>query len=137
MNKQELKAREGKEQNMAHPGGRPPLYDDPEEMKKKINEYFEEYDGVKKKPTISGLAYYLGFESRQSMYDYCKNEKFSYIIKRLRLKLESYYEEKVQGTCPTGPIFVLKNMGWHDKQEVEHSGETSIKHEVTFKDDED
>jgi basic membrane lipoprotein Med (substrate-binding protein (PBP1-ABC) superfamily) len=101
-----------------HPGGRPPLYDDPKKLQKKIEEYFNEHDGKEQKATVSGLAYYLGFESRQSMYDYCKHAKFSYIIKRARLKLESYYEEKVQGTCPTGPIFVLKNMGWKDEHTV-------------------
>jgi hypothetical protein len=108
-----------------HPGGRPPLYKSPAEMQRKIEKYFKECDDEKKKVTVSGMAYHLGFESRQSMYDYCKHEEFSYIIKRARLRLESYYEEKVQGNCPTGPIFVLKNMGWSDKQEIEHSGTTT------------
>lgn len=72
------------------------------------------------KPTITGLALALGFESRQSMYDYEKKETFSYTIKRARLEIENSYEQDIRNPdlTPTGAIFALKNFGWSDKQEV-------------------
>ena len=72
------------------------------------------------KPTITGLALALGFESRQSMYDYEKKEAFSYTIKRARLEIENSYEQDIRNPdlTPTGSIFALKNFGWSDKQEV-------------------
>lgn len=99
------------EQNL---GGRPPHFDDPGKLQAEIEEYFAQ-DGKK---TITGLAYHLGFESRQSFYDYEDRPGFSYIIKRARLKVENGYEEMLQGTTPTGSIFALKNMGWKDRTEI-------------------
>jgi len=80
-------------------------------------------------PTITGLALYCNFESRQSFYDYEKNGEFSYTIKRARLRIEMEYEKALHGTSPTGAIFALKNFGWKDKQEVEQTGGLTIKFE--------
>lgn len=102
--------------------GRPAVFTNPGDLQASVEEYFAQ-DGKK---TITGLAYHLGFESRQSFYDYEEKADFSYIIKRARLKIETGYEENLQGTAPTGSIFALKNMGWKDKNEVEHSGELAI-----------
>lgn len=123
--------------------GRPPMFKTPEDLQKKIDEYFK--TGVKKRtitvgkppnvetielpvPTISGLCLFLGFESRQSFYDYEKKEGFTYTVKRARLFIEVEYEEQLQHGNTTGAIFALKNMGWRDKTEVDsnHSGEIKI-----------
>lgn len=122
--------------------GRPPFFNSPEELQLKIDEYFE--SGVKKKkvevgkppnrmvieievPTITGLCIFLGFESRQSFYDYQEKPDFTYTIKRARLFIENEYEELLQTGNTTGAIFALKNFGWVDKTEVDqktqHSGE--------------
>lgn len=102
--------------------GRPPMYATAEELQNKIESYFE---GTKT-PTISGLAYYLGFESRQSFYDYEQKEAFTYTIRKIRLFMESVYEERLHGNSPTGAIFWLKNAGWKDKTEVEQSGSIKV-----------
>lgn len=132
------------EDQQKHPGGRPRLFESPEKMEAAINEYFEptadlfiEKNGVLVKqgekrvpranPTITGLAYHLGFESRQSFYDYEEYEEFSYIVKRSRLRVEMGYEESLKGNNVAGSIFALKNMGWKDKTETEHSGELAVK----------
>lgn len=74
-------------------------------------------------PTITELALFLGFASRQSIYDYEKDGRFSYIIKRARLRIEIHYEQMLQiNTVASGPIFALKNMGWTDKTEIAHGG---------------
>lgn len=122
--------------------GRPPMYTDPLEIERLVQEYFEK--GVKMRtvilgppnaryeiqvpvPTITGLAIYLGFESRQSFYEYEQKPEFTYTIKKARLFIENEYEEMLQTGNTAGAIFALKNFGWTDKQEIdqktEHSGQ--------------
>ena len=107
--------------------GQPPFFDTPEKLQDMIDDYFnnvcfitigtfknddgEEIEEKVFKPTITGLALHLGFCSRQSFYDYEKRPKFSYTIKRCRLMLEHYYENKLTSNNVTGIIFALKNMG--------------------------
>ena len=117
--------------------GRPPKYKDAKELQNEITKYFE--DGMRTRtviigpttnrtqieipvPTITGLALFLGFESRQSFYDYEKKPEFSHSIKRARTFIEREYEEQLKFGNPSGAIFALKNFKWTDKQEVEHSG---------------
>lgn len=108
---------------MAHPGGRPPVYNNPEELTTEVDKYFADTG----KKTMTGLALALGFDSRQSLYDYQKKDEYSYIINKALLRIENQYEEKLTGNNVAGSIFVLKNMGWKDKTETELSGELAIK----------
>lgn len=108
---------------MAHPGGRPAVYDDPAIMQVDVDIYFSA-DGRK---TMTGLALALGFDSRQSLYDYQKREEFSYVINKALLRIECQYEENLSGNNVAGSIFVLKNMGWKDKTETELSGGLELK----------
>lgn len=102
--------------------GRPPLFETPEQLRQAIDQYFD----TNKLPTITGLALYLGFCDRQSLYDYEKKPEFTCMIKEARLRVESSYEQTLYTKNPTGAIFALKNMGWRDKQETEHSGTMGI-----------
>lgn len=116
--------------------GRPPIFNSVDELQQKIDNYFNNcpdkriLSGFDKNsgefvtmeiatPTITGLAYYLGFESRQSFYDYEKKKDFSYTIKKARLKIELEYEKQLWNDKCTGAIFALKNLGWKDKVENE------------------
>ena len=102
---------------------RPPKYKTLTELEDKVNEYFAKTDDeLLSQLSITGLALHLGFESRQSLYDYEKNKMFSYTIKRARLRIENFYELCLTGRNPAGSIFALKNFGWTDKQQIEHSG---------------
>ena len=133
---------EGNKYAIGNSGGRPPFFESVIDLDNAIDDYFN--NGIKKRkvvvgkppnqqvvelevPTITGLCYYLGFESRQSFYDYEKNEEFSYTIKRSRLFIEKEYEEQLSVGNTVGAIFALKNMGWKDKTETEHSGELTVK----------
>lgn len=94
-------------------------YQTPEDMQKAIDVYFDKL-GENEKSTISELCYDLGFESRQSFYDYeNRYPEFAYTIKRAKLRIQIHYEKSLQGNCPTGSIFALKNFGWQDKHDVE------------------
>ena len=119
-------------------GGHPRKFKTVEELQKAIDKYFKEAkpeliagtESYKHNcPTITGLAYALGFESRQSMYDYEKDSKFSYTIKRARLRIENQYEINLSDPSvkPAGSIFALKNIGnWKDKQDIEVTGGVNI-----------
>lgn len=103
--------------------GKPPIYSSPEDMELKINDFFDslidEKQEYKKRPTITGLALYLGFDSRSTFYEYKKNIEYSYMLKRASLVIEMSYEEMLLSKTCTGSIFALKNMGWKDSQEIE------------------
>jgi hypothetical protein len=68
--------------------------------------------------TISGLAYYLGFESRQAFDQYEVSGKYGTELKRGRLRIETEYEKKLHFTSSTGAMFALKAMGWNEKTET-------------------
>jgi len=132
-----MPAPKGNKNALGNKGGRPPFFTDPMEMEEMINKYFTYCpdkrtmivgDKTMEIPvfTICGLAYYLGFESRQSFYAYEEKIEFSYIIKRARLRIEQMYEQNLQFNNVAGSIFALKNMDWHDKTEHEHSGDIHI-----------
>jgi hypothetical protein len=98
-------------------GGRPPKYKTPEELFERCVKYFESSIELGEKITITGLALFLGFASRNTLYEYEKKEEFKYIIKNAMLVVENSYERN--GT--NFDIFALKNMGWSDKQEIDHT----------------
>jgi len=114
--------------------GRPPFYSNVEDLQSAIDSYFEKHTGIEyddngdliavNPPTVSGLALFLGFSDRQSIYDYKGKEAFSCTIKKAITKIEEFAESQLfNAKTPTGAIFWLKNHGWSDKHEVEHSGE--------------
>ena len=100
--------------------GRPPIYSNDaegfEQVKNKCIEYFERDE----KATITGLALYLGFSCRDTLYEYAKKDVFSDLIKRAMLMVENSYEL----SATSFDIFALKNMGWKDKTEVEQTNKT-------------
>lgn len=127
-----MAAKKGNKYAIGNNGGRPGLFSSAKELQSRVDEYFN--GGANKKKigigltvieipayTICGLAYFLGFASRQSLLDYEKKEEFSDIIKKSRLRIEMNYEEMLQDKSPTGAIFALKNMGWSDKTEIDHN----------------
>lgn len=104
--------------------GRPPKYKTPEELQKKIDEYFAQ---EKVKITISGLVLFLGFDSRKSFYNYESKDEFLHTIKKARTRVEQHYEEHLLDRYSTGAIFALKNFGWKDTQEIDHNVKSEIK----------
>lgn len=102
--------------------GRPPVFNTPEELIIKIEEYINLTIQKRGKLRITDLVIHCGFESRQSFYDLEKRDGFSYIIKRARMFIESQYESLLQDGLGAGAIFALKNMGWKDTTGMELSG---------------
>jgi len=101
--------------------GRPALYSTPEEFKQIAEEYLEttKNPAGSYKPTLTGLCFHLGFESLQSFYDYEEKEAFTYTVRRLRLFIQSCYEQQLYGFAWAGSSFALKNLAKSDwKDEV-------------------
>lgn len=98
--------------------GRPLKWTSPQEFEAACDEYFKLREEQGKPPLWTGLAIHLGFESRQSLWEYGKREEFSLPIKRALVRVEASYEENLHNGKPIGSIFALKNFDWKDKQEV-------------------
>jgi len=112
------------------PAGRPPLYDNPEDMAEIIERYFNDPsvmftnpDGqIVCRPTMAGLAYALGMD-RKSLLNYSHKQEFFPTIKRARDRVEAALEANLYNNSVTGTIFNLKNnFGWVDKTEQERTG---------------
>lgn len=122
--------------------GRPAEYTSNEELQLAIDNYFEYikgdfhfeadpedeskdikiWDRSPEPATITGLCLFLGFESRQSFHDYVKRDQFSYTVKKARLRIENAYEVSLNySRNPAAQIFILKNLGWDDKQQIDHT----------------
>ncbi len=103
--------------------GRPLRYKTPQDLQKVIDKYFRKTD--EKKVTVSGLALDVG--GKQLLDDYQRRDGYSSIVKEAKLRIEMAYELDLRAKGRSGDIFALKNFGWRDKQEIEHSGDLSIK----------
>lgn len=110
--------------NMA--GGRPLKFDTPKELADKAAEYFASFEagGINEgKPiTITGLALALD-TSRETLCNYENRDEFFDTIKRIKLRVEMFAEERLFASSATGAIFALKNFGWKDSQDVNMGGQ--------------
>lgn len=74
-------------------------------------------------PSLAGLCLYLGI-SKETWSNYGKDEKLGPVTERAKLKLEEYWQGRLDGKGAHGAQFVLKNnFGWGgvwtDKVEVD------------------
>ena len=98
--------------------------DNIDELNEAIAVYFDGCAEQDVKPGYAGLAYALGFCARHTLNEYAKRDDSTSVpIKRAMLRLEAMYESMLHKHSCTGAIFALKNRGWTDKTEIEHSGE--------------
>ena len=109
-----------------HAGGRPLKFRTSAELFRKGMEYIDICNDKKEPITITGLAIHLD-TTRDVLCDYENKygDEFSRTVKKLKHRVENYIETQVhKNKNPAGPIFLLKNFGWTDRMEVEHSGLT-------------
>ncbi len=102
---------------------------------KEINEAIKEYSETTEIPILAEFAFNYGI-LREELY---RHPELRYAIKDLITKKEFQLERKAMSgeTNTTFAIFSLKQIGWSDKTEVEHSGnpEKPIKYETYQKRD--
>lgn len=80
------------------------------------------YDREPEPPTITGLALFLGFESRAALYVAQYPAEQQAVIRRAITRVENAYELALFGSKATSAVFALKNMGWNDKHLADLSG---------------
>ena len=101
-----------------HAGGRPRLFSTPAELQARIDDYFENCRDGGKPFTIAGMAYWLEMD-RQTFYNYKERDEYFGTIKRARDKILATLEEMIVVDGRAGQIFLAKNYGYTDKQEIE------------------
>jgi len=109
-------------------GGRPYSYS-PREIGEQMVMYFRDCAENARPFSISMLCLHLGI-SREGMrkMEKSSNEELVGMIKKGKVMVEFYWEYVGQKMPnPAFAIFVLKNMGWHDKRVIE----PKIKHGMT------
>lgn len=88
-------------------------------------------------PTLTGLAYHMGFNSIAHMNRvHEKQADFQMMIDRSKLLVENYYESRgAEGSnqSVTFAIFALKNLGWIDVPAVVQNAGGVQEVVVTFK----
>lgn len=122
-------AKEDEQPEEPNLGGRPPLFETPQEMEPLIESYFEGQDEDKRPYTVPGLALHLGFCDRRSLYAYMERDAenpkgFIHPIKTALSKIENQRVESLvsgEGNA-AGNIFILKNSGYTDQQQHELTG---------------
>ncbi len=98
-----------------------PVKGAPETQEQKV------WDRPPEPPTLSGLAHFLGFESRPAFEAYENGERYGWLLKRARLQIEAEYEKKLHYQSSTGAIFALKSFGWNEKEDKPGSEEEIIR----------
>lgn len=123
--------------------GRPPKYENKEQIEGLIEEYFKRCEGEILKdnegevvfdkygrpvvinarpPTVTGLALALGFSTRLSLLNYQGKAEFMNTITRAKSMIEAYAEERLfDRDGSNGARFSLTNnfRGWSDRPKTE------------------
>lgn len=110
--------------------GRPFKLTDPVEVRKRLANYFETVP--QQRWTITGVALELDID-RDTIVSYRHGrvdpervpDEVVRLIKKAYDLVHMSYEDALRGNGRAGEIFALKNFGWTDRQEHEHSGEMS------------
>lgn len=102
------------------PAGRPLKFKSSEELQEKIQSYFDECKQNRRPLTITGLALALD-TTRDLLLDYEEKDEYSDTIKKAKLFIHNFAEERLFGDGnKTGIIFNLKNnWNWKDKTETD------------------
>lgn len=112
-------------------------FEDPDELERKITEYFKVTKNAERPPTMSGLALFLG-TARRTLLNYIdsantegsgKKARCGELLVMAKARIECYLEERLITDYSRGLEFVLKNgyQGWGEKVTV--AGEVEVKHE--------
>lgn len=107
--------------------GRPFKWQSVEEIEGIINDYFQ--NTPDEEITLTGLCLALG-TNKQTLANYQGNPDFKDVIETAKLRIENAYERSLRKNGRSGDIFALKNFGWTDRQEIDHSGTLTLNSEV-------
>lgn len=96
---------------------RKPKFSTPEEFDEMVDQYVADCETQSAPMTLPGLALFLGFADKSSLYQYQKRPGFEGSVRRARTLIEEYVVKRSLGRNAAGAIFLLKNMGYTDRQD--------------------
>lgn len=100
------------------PAGRPPKWENPEQVQVLIDDYFA--NTSEEEWTVTGLALALD-TYRDVLIRYEEKDEFYNTIKKAKEKVHNAYEKDLRKKGRSGDIFALKNFGWKDQQQVDQT----------------
>ncbi len=102
----------------------------PEQLEQECTQYFIDMEEEARPYTVPGLALYLGYATRHSVWDLKQKSDYSRIIKMALLSIETQRNEMLisdTNKATAGQIFDLKNnFDWVDKTEVTNTLKTAL-----------
>lgn len=110
-------------------GGRPRLYETPEQFNDAVDAYYQAVVRTPGEPlTITGLCLHMGFAGRSALFSYASYEGFSDAVARARTLIEYGYEKAVIIHKNNAAGRLLASIGgddfWRTTQHVQVTGET-------------
>lgn len=110
--------------------GQPRLFKSAADLQERVDNYFAYAEENKKPYSIAKLALYMGCD-RQTIYNYEKDQEYFDIIKKAREKCIANLEERLLEFGNAGQIFIAKNYGYTDRQEITSNNKNeNINHNV-------
>lgn len=89
-----------------------------DELKDRIDTYFDMCDCVGVSVTYTGLMLALGLSDKSQLSSLRYDSDYGDIVKGAISAVEFFYETKLSEGKPVGAIFALKNFGWSDRMDV-------------------
>ena len=97
-------------------------FSDPQTLMALADYHVEQCRAEERQITYSGMLKALGLNSRQALHKIANySEEWSEAVDYARLLIAESYEKDLRGNNATGPIFALKQLGWSDRQEIDHT----------------
>ena len=111
----------------ANLGGRPRLYETPEQFNEGVDAYYRAVMVTPGEPlTLTGLCLHMGFSGRQAMFGYAAYEGFENAVARARSLIEYGYEKCVLNDRNGAAARLLACIGgdefWRDTRKLEVEG---------------
>ena len=95
-----------------------PAFETPKQLETAIQTYREKITASGDPPTIGALASHLGID-RRTLYEYRHKDRFAPMLKEVVNWIIGELETlAIKSKTPAGVIFILKNYGYTDRQEV-------------------
>ena len=105
-------------------GGRPRLYETPEQFNDAVDAYYRAVMVTPDEPlTLTGLCLHMGFSGRQAMFRYAAYEGFQNAVARARSLIEYGYEKCVLNDRNAAAARLLACIGGDDFWNVTHKVE--------------
>jgi len=105
--------------------GRPNIFKSAKEIEDKVTAYKKELVKTGNFPTMAGLAYSIGID-RKTLWNYSQKDAFFPTIKKYRDWIEQEMEQQLLKLGHGGVVFLAKNYGYTDRQEIDHSGTAQV-----------